>query len=175
MGLYARHLRPRLLDATLADAHTGPTRSRVCAGLSGDVLEIGFGSGRNLPHLPPQVRSVLAVEPSEVALRLAAGRRAASPVAVVVVGDDAQDLPLPDGSVDARCRPGTSAASTTPVRHCARSGASCDPAARCTSSSTAWHPTAPSHAGSGAGTTSTGGSPAACWTATCRRCWTGRG
>jgi ubiquinone/menaquinone biosynthesis C-methylase UbiE len=101
MGLYARHVRPRLLDATLADAHTGPTRSRVCAGLSGDVLEIGFGSGLNLPHLPPQVRSLSAVDPSQVAFRRSAARRAASPVPVTVVGDDAQQLSLPDRSVDA--------------------------------------------------------------------------
>ncbi len=101
MGLYARHLRPRLLDATLGESSTGTIRARVCAGLAGDVLEIGFGSGRNLPHLPPEVRSVAAVEPSAVALRLSADRRAASPVPVHVVGDDAQRLPLPDDSIDA--------------------------------------------------------------------------
>jgi SAM-dependent methyltransferase len=101
MGLYARHLRPRLLEATLAESRTGPIRARVCAGLSGDVVEIGFGSGLNLPHLPPRVRSLAAVEPSEVALRRSAARRAASAVPITVVGDDAQRLPLPDGSVDA--------------------------------------------------------------------------
>lgn len=101
MGLYARHLRPRLLDAALGESRTGAIRARVCAGLSGDVLEIGFGSGLNLPHLPPQVRSIAAVEPSALALRLSADRRAASPVPVEVVGDDAQRLPLPDDSVDA--------------------------------------------------------------------------
>ena len=101
MGLYARHVRPRLLEAALADSRTGPIRARVCAGLSGDVLEIGFGSGLNLPHLPAQVRSLAAVEPSEVALRRSAPRREASAVPVTVVGDDAQRLPLPDDSVDA--------------------------------------------------------------------------
>lgn len=101
MVVYSRHLQPRLLNASLADSRTGPIRRRVCAGLSGDVLEIGFGSGLNLPHLPPEVRSLAAVEPSQVALRLSAARRAASPVPVTVVGDDAQHLPLADGSVDA--------------------------------------------------------------------------
>ena len=101
MGLYARHLRPRLLEVALAESQTGEVRARVCAGLSGDVLEIGFGSGLNLPHLPPQVRSLAAVEPSETALRRSAPRQAASHVPVVVVGDDARRLPLPDDSVDA--------------------------------------------------------------------------
>jgi len=101
MGVYTRHVQPRLLEATLADRHTGPIRSRVCAGLSGDVLEIGFGSGLNLPHLPAAVRALSVVEPSRVALRRSEPRRAASPVPVAVVGDDAQDLPLPDASVDA--------------------------------------------------------------------------
>ena len=101
MGLYAQQLRPRLLDATLADSHTGHIRRRVCAGLSGDVLEIGFGSGLNLPHLPAQVRSLSAVDPSQVAFRRSAARRADSPVRVAVVGADAQSLSLPDGSVDA--------------------------------------------------------------------------
>lgn len=101
MGLYARHVRPRLLDVALADSRTGQIRRRVCAGLSGEVLEIGFGSGLNLPHLPAQVRSLSAVDPSTVAFRRSAVRRAASPVPVTVVGDDAQRLSLPDGSVDA--------------------------------------------------------------------------
>ena len=101
MGLWSRHLQPRLLNASLAESRTGPIRRRVCAGLSGDVLEIGFGSGLNLPHLPAEVRSLAAVEPSEVALRLSVARRAASPVPVTVAGDDAQHLPLADGSVDA--------------------------------------------------------------------------
>jgi len=80
---------------------TGEARDRVCAGLAGDVLEIGFGSGLNLPHLPPAVTGVWAVEPSETALRLSAERQEASPVPVVVAGDDAQSLDLPDDRFDA--------------------------------------------------------------------------
>ena len=75
-------------------------RDRVCAGLTGDVLEIGFGSGHNLASLPPAVTGVWAVEPSAGALRLSEPRRAASPVPVVVAGDDARALPFPDGRFD---------------------------------------------------------------------------
>ena len=100
MGLYGRYLRPRLLDVTCGERVTGAIRDRACAGLTGDVLEIGYGSGRNQPHLPPGVTGVWAVEPSAVALQLAAGRRAASAVPVVVAGDDAQELPFPDDRFD---------------------------------------------------------------------------
>ncbi|WP_138758952.1 class I SAM-dependent methyltransferase [Modestobacter altitudinis] len=101
MGVYSRHLRPRLHDRLLADTATSDVRERVCAGLSGDVLEIGFGSGLNLPHLPPAVTGVWAVEPSATAVRLSAPRRDASPVRVEVAGDDAQALPFPDHRFDA--------------------------------------------------------------------------
>ncbi|HET6393270.1 MAG TPA: class I SAM-dependent methyltransferase [Blastococcus sp.] len=101
MGLYSRHLRPRLHAFALNDRLTGAMRDRVCAGLTGDVVEIGFGAGLNLPHLPAAVTGVWAVEPSATAVRLAQARRDASPVPVVVAGDDARSLDLPDGRFDA--------------------------------------------------------------------------
>ena len=101
MGLYGRQIRPRLHTLALNDRLTGEVRERVCSGLAGDVVEIGFGSGLNLPHLPPAVTGVWAVEPSTTALRLSAERQAASPVPVVVAGDDAQSLDLPDDRFDA--------------------------------------------------------------------------
>jgi SAM-dependent methyltransferase len=80
---------------------TGGIRDRVCSGLAGDVLEIGYGSGLNQPHLPAQVTGVWAIEPSATGLRLGEARRAASPVPVVVAGDDGQSLPFDDGRFDA--------------------------------------------------------------------------
>jgi len=101
MGLYQRHLRPRLHTFALRTALTGELRDRVCADLRGDVLEIGYGAGLNQPHLPPEVTGVWAVEPSATALKLSQERREASPVPVVVAGDDAQSLPFPDDRFDA--------------------------------------------------------------------------
>jgi SAM-dependent methyltransferase len=76
-------------------------RSEVCAPLAGDVLEIGFGSGLNVPHLPRAVTRLRAVEPSVLARELAAERVAASHVDVDFVGLDGQVLELDDDSVDA--------------------------------------------------------------------------
>ncbi len=101
MGIYGRHLRPRLHRLVLNDRLTGELRARVCAGLTGDVLEIGYGAGLNQPYLPPEVTGVWAVEPSATALRLSQERRDASPIPVVVAGDDAQVLPFPDDRFDA--------------------------------------------------------------------------
>ncbi len=101
MGIYSRHLRPRLHNAALNTKITGQMRDRACAGLAGDVLEIGYGSGLNQPHLPSAVTGVWAVEPSATALALGRDRREASPVPVVLAGDDAQTLPFDDDRFDA--------------------------------------------------------------------------
>ena len=91
MGIYRTHLQPRLLNASLGLSATGDIRRRVCAGLHGEVLEIGYGSGLNQSFLPREVTRLTALEPSRVALGLAKERQAASSVPVVeVVGDAAQ-------------------------------------------------------------------------------------
>ncbi len=101
MGFYQRQLQPRLLNATLNVRITGEIRQRVCEGLHGDVLEIGYGSGLNQSFLPAGVSRVSVVDPSSVALELSRDRRSASTVPVVVVGDDAERLDLPDDRFDA--------------------------------------------------------------------------
>jgi ubiquinone/menaquinone biosynthesis C-methylase UbiE len=76
-------------------------RRRLVAGLSGRVVEVGAGSGRNLVHYPPGVREVVAVEP-EHRLREAAARAArTSPVPVTVVDGVAGALPVADAAFDA--------------------------------------------------------------------------
>lgn len=94
MGVYTKHLQPRLLAASLGPKVTGEIRARVCAGLHGDVLEIGYGAGHNQPYLPREVTRLTALEPSPVALGLARGRQSASPVPAVVVVGDAQQMPF---------------------------------------------------------------------------------
>ena len=76
-------------------------RKRVIAGLSGDVVEIGFGSGLNVPHYPAEVTTVFAVDPSLVGRKLATERVASSTIPIRYVGLDGESLPLDDESVDA--------------------------------------------------------------------------
>jgi ubiquinone/menaquinone biosynthesis C-methylase UbiE len=100
MSFYGDHILPRLLDLLLRAEDTHDLRAQVAAGLSGEVLEIGFGSGLNVPFYPPAVTRVRALDPAALGRKLAAGRVAASPVPIEYIGLDAQRIPLPDDSVD---------------------------------------------------------------------------
>src|SRR5688500_7744164 len=76
-------------------------RANVCQALSGDVLEIGFGTGLNLPHLPAAVTRLRAVDPLQRGRALAAERLAEVPFPVEFVGLDGQSIELEDDCVDA--------------------------------------------------------------------------
>jgi ubiquinone/menaquinone biosynthesis C-methylase UbiE len=100
MGFYEDQVLPRFIDVALGTKRLGHLRERVAAQLEGEVLEIGFGSGRNVPFYPPTVTRVRAVDPATVGRKLAEKRVAASSVPVEYVGLDGEDLPLADSSVD---------------------------------------------------------------------------
>ena len=100
MGLWTDHALPHLMDRVLRTPEVNARRAKVCQGLHGRVLEIGFGSGLNLRHYPSQVNEILVVEPSAAALRLAEPRKAAVSASIDQVGLDGARLDLPDGSVD---------------------------------------------------------------------------
>ena len=101
MGLWGNHVLPRLVDRALRTPEVNARRALVCAGLRGRVLEIGFGSGLNVRYYPEAVTEVLAIEPSNLAWRLAQPRIARSAYAVQRAGLDGQRLELDDESVDA--------------------------------------------------------------------------
>ncbi|MEU9305478.1 class I SAM-dependent methyltransferase [Streptomyces sp. NPDC048269] len=100
MGFYADQVLPRILDLVCGLKTARPLRRRVCVGLTGDVVEIGFGTGHNVPFYPQAVSSVAAVEPSDVGWRLAAGRVRAARVPVRRAGLDGQSLPFEDDTFD---------------------------------------------------------------------------
>ncbi len=101
MGLYRDHVLPRLVDGACSSQDLQPWRAEVTSGLVGRVVEIGFGSGLNVEHYPPEVEMVMAVEPAGLARRLAAKRARAGGGPVHHIGLDGQSIPLPDGSCDA--------------------------------------------------------------------------
>lgn len=101
MGFYDERVLPHVINLVMNTNQTRRIRSRVCADLEGEVLEIGFGTGHNLPYLPGGVTRLLAVEPAGRSVGLAADRIRSAAVPVEVVGLDGQRLPLGDASVDA--------------------------------------------------------------------------
>jgi ubiquinone/menaquinone biosynthesis C-methylase UbiE len=100
MSFYQRHVLPCLLHLTMRQKQLVPFRRRVIGAAEGSVLEIGIGSGLNLPLYGSTVRAVIALEPSAELLRMARRRAASAIVPVEFLEGSAETLPLDDGSVD---------------------------------------------------------------------------
>jgi ubiquinone/menaquinone biosynthesis C-methylase UbiE len=100
MGMWSERVVPFITEKTCNNKEARPYRSRQCADLHGDVLEIGFGSGHTIEYLPPSVHALCAIEPSDRARRYAESRIATSPVPVTYGGLDGQSLDLPDNRFD---------------------------------------------------------------------------
>lgn len=101
MPFYTDRILPHLVHWSL---HGGPfrqLRQECVEGLSGTVLEVGFGSGANLPFYPREVAKLWFIEPSGEARRMARQVIAAAPFPVEPLGETAESIPLPDASIDA--------------------------------------------------------------------------
>ncbi len=101
MGLYSERIFPWLLDRALGHPRIEARRAALVAQATGDVLEIGFGTGATLPFYDPaRVTRLTVVEPSEGMNRRAADRLAASPVPITSVPGAGEGLPFADASFD---------------------------------------------------------------------------
>ncbi len=101
MGLYRNHILPRLIHHTLNNAECEKLRRRAVDGLEGQVVEVGFGSGLNVPFYPPEVRRVHGVDPSRLALRMAQPLIESSSIPVTVSEISGESLPFESRSIDA--------------------------------------------------------------------------
>jgi ubiquinone/menaquinone biosynthesis C-methylase UbiE len=100
MGLYARHVLPRLIDRALQSSVVAAERAKLVPRASGRVLEVGIGSGLNLPFYRTTVQTLCGLDPSVELWRLAAARRGRTPFPIEFVGASAEQLPVPDASFD---------------------------------------------------------------------------
>ncbi len=97
MGFYAQYVLPRLIDLSEA----ARLRAEWIPHARGEVLEIGIGSGLNLPFYSPEVQRVYGVDPSVELQRMARKRVAARRLPVEFLSQSAEEpLPLPNESVD---------------------------------------------------------------------------
>jgi ubiquinone/menaquinone biosynthesis C-methylase UbiE len=100
VSFYRDKVLPRLQDKAMNRQGTRDVRARVCAGLNGKVLEVGFGTGLNVAYYPQAVTTVLAVEPSGACMQMAEARIASSTVPVELAGLTGERLDLPSEEVD---------------------------------------------------------------------------
>ncbi len=100
MGFYSDVILPRLCDLAMRNKQLVPFRERVIGAAEGRVLEIGVGSGMNLPFYRPSVREVLALEPAPRLLTMARSASHASSMPVSFLEASAEAIPLDQHSVD---------------------------------------------------------------------------
>jgi ubiquinone/menaquinone biosynthesis C-methylase UbiE len=100
MNFYDNRILPHLLNVFMNTKGTREERKRSLADVKGAVLEVGFGSGLNLPYYPGTVTKVVGVDPSHTSAQLARKRIAASSFPVEFVGLSAERLPVADASFD---------------------------------------------------------------------------
>src|SRR5262245_38328907 len=100
MGFYENRVLPHLINCAMTTKAMKDERRRGLEDVKGTVLEIGFGTGLNLPHYPPAVTKVVGVDPSQTSARLARKRIAAAAFPVETIGLSAEKIPVPDATFE---------------------------------------------------------------------------
>ncbi|MFO0722786.1 MAG: class I SAM-dependent methyltransferase [Myxococcota bacterium] len=100
MGFYDRVVLPRILNAAMGMKDIGEERQKALAEVQGAVLEIGFGSGHNLPYYPAAVSKVVGVDPSGQSAKLAEARIRGVRFPVEFVELPGEEIAAPDASFD---------------------------------------------------------------------------
>ncbi|HET8726842.1 MAG TPA: class I SAM-dependent methyltransferase [Alphaproteobacteria bacterium] len=100
MGLYERHMLPLMTDWVMGQKMLRDYRLRVVGGARGRVLELGVGSGRNLPFYTKAVDEVIGVDPTSEMLAMAERAAAALPRKITLLERSAEEVPLDDSSID---------------------------------------------------------------------------
>ncbi len=101
MGFYAKHVLPRVIDLAMKNREAARLRAEWLPHARGDVLELGMGSGLNLPFYSSQVRRVYGLDPSIELQRMARERAASGRLPVEFLLQSAEEpIPLADASID---------------------------------------------------------------------------
>ena len=100
MGFYANCILPYLIHLSMRQGQVSRQRGRVIPAAAGRVLEVGIGSGLNLPYYSDAVTALCGVDPSERLIAMARRAGAGLPFAVDLTARSAEALPFDDASFD---------------------------------------------------------------------------
>ncbi len=100
MGFYQDRVIPPLIDLVMRNKETTRRRAVLIPQASGRVLEVGIGSGLNLPFYSRNVTQLIAVEPSAKLAAMTREKTYGLPFPVELLERSAEELSLDDGSID---------------------------------------------------------------------------
>jgi ubiquinone/menaquinone biosynthesis C-methylase UbiE len=100
MGFYQDHILPHVINLAMRNRDLVPYRERALSAAEGRVLEIGIGSGLNLPFYSPHVREILGLDPSPRLIDMARRAAGSSSAPVSLIEGSAEAIPLDDHSID---------------------------------------------------------------------------
>ena len=116
MGLYRRHILPRLIDLSMQNRAVRAERARFVPLASGTVLEVGLGSGLNLPFYSPAVERLYGLDPSLELQTMARRRARDARLPVEFIAGSGERIPMEDETVDAVVTTWTLCSIPDPVR-----------------------------------------------------------
>jgi ubiquinone/menaquinone biosynthesis C-methylase UbiE len=100
MGFYRKFVLPHLINLAMSNKDVARCRSEIIPQARGDVLEVGIGSGLNLPFYSNKAAQVRGVDPSIELLQMARKRAVSTSIPVELLNATAEQLPLPNQAVD---------------------------------------------------------------------------
>ena len=100
MGFYSNFVIPYCIDFTMSGSDLSQYRQELLADVSGEILEIGFGTGLNLPYYPETVTEITTIDPNPGMQRIARSRIQQSPITVDYKMLNGENISLPNASFD---------------------------------------------------------------------------
>lgn len=100
MGFYEERLLPHIVNLAMRNRHLRPYRERIISAAEGRVLEVGIGSGLNLPFYRPSVSEILGLDPSPRLMTMARQRASGASPPVTFIEGSAEAIPMDDASID---------------------------------------------------------------------------
>jgi len=100
MGFYSNSVIPYCIDLAMSGSNLEQYRQKLLTDVTGEILEIGFGTGLNLPHYPQSVTKITTIDPNPGMQKLARSRIKKSQITVDYKVLNGESLPMPDESFD---------------------------------------------------------------------------